>query len=121
MGREADLQKIAERILDDESLRRGLTDDAFQPLLDWAMGRLNRGDRSVPNLDAFGAQLRSVLQAASAAASSRDLRPLQSLVKTPVFSRRESAQINSALSHLTLTDNPDSNGSKIANALAVKR
>lgn len=35
-------ERAAGRILDDESLRGGLTDDEFQPLLDWALAAADR-------------------------------------------------------------------------------
>jgi hypothetical protein len=38
----ASLEGVAERLLGDERLRGSLTDDQFQPLLDWALAALER-------------------------------------------------------------------------------
>lgn len=39
---EARAQRAAERLVDDERLRRNLTDQQFGPLLDWALGLVER-------------------------------------------------------------------------------
>jgi hypothetical protein len=39
--RDALEQRFAERLLEDEALRSALTDDEFQPLLDWALARVH--------------------------------------------------------------------------------
>lgn len=39
-------QRAAERLVDDERLRRNLTDQQFGPLLDWALGLVDRVARA---------------------------------------------------------------------------
>lgn len=39
---ESRAQRAAERLVDDERLRRNLTDQQFSPLLDWALGLVER-------------------------------------------------------------------------------
>jgi hypothetical protein len=41
-GLESRRKRAAGRLLDDESLRGGLTDDEFKPLLDWALDVMDR-------------------------------------------------------------------------------
>ena len=45
--REALVQRCADQILGDEALRSDLTDDEFQPLLDWALERLDERAASI--------------------------------------------------------------------------
>src|SRR5215208_2693241 len=40
---EARARRAAERLVDDERLRRNLTDEQFGPLLEWALGLVDRG------------------------------------------------------------------------------
>ncbi len=44
-------ERAASRILEDERLRGDLTDDEFQPLLDWALGTIDRVAESTAGTD----------------------------------------------------------------------
>lgn len=71
-------ERFAARLLDDETLRRDLTDDEFQPLLDWALGRLHERAATLPDpaLEEVTAGLRAALRAANDALGQRyDLAP----------------------------------------------
>ncbi len=71
-------ERFAARLLDDETLRRDLTDDEFQPLLDWALGRLRERAATLPDpaLEEVTADLRTALRAANDALGQRyDLAP----------------------------------------------
>jgi hypothetical protein len=60
-------QRAAERLLEDERLRGDLTDEEFQPLLDWALTAIDRlvVDATEQDVDAATAQIRTVIQAIS--------------------------------------------------------
>jgi hypothetical protein len=60
-------QRAAERLLDDERLRGDLTDEEFQPLLDWALTAIDRVvvAESDQDVDAAMDQIRTVIQAIS--------------------------------------------------------
>lgn len=66
-------ERAAVRILDDEGLRGDLTDDEFQPLLDWAMAQTDRAAAATASqddqvagasIDAAVSAIREVLRAA---------------------------------------------------------
>jgi hypothetical protein len=84
-ARDALEQRCAERLLEDEALRADLTDEEFQPLMDWALERLHQcaaalADPAAPEAEATMASvldgLRAVLRAANDALGWRtDLTP----------------------------------------------
>jgi hypothetical protein len=74
-------ERLASRILDDERLRSDLTDDAFQPLLDWALAMTDRIAASTAGLDDAAAEpvldakmtaLRSAIESAVAAVTAHE-------------------------------------------------
>jgi hypothetical protein len=79
-ARDALEQRCAERLLEDEALRADLTDDEFQPLMDWALERLHRCVAALDDPAAPGAEttlasvldsLRAVLRAVNDALGRR--------------------------------------------------
>jgi hypothetical protein len=74
-------ERLASRILDDERLRGDLTDDAFQPLLNWALSITDRIAASTADLDDAAAEpvldtkmgaLRAALELAVAAVAAHE-------------------------------------------------
>lgn len=81
---EALTERAAERLLDDERLRGSLTDDEFQPLLDWALRTIDRvaadaADRpmaaATERVDAVLARLRETFAAVNDAAERSESGP----------------------------------------------
>jgi hypothetical protein len=69
-------ERLSERLLEDESLRSGLTDDEYQPLLDWALERIGLVARHSAMLSPFAA----VTSLSRAADQARELLRLIDLV-----------------------------------------
>jgi hypothetical protein len=76
-------ERLASRLLDDERLRGDLTDDDYQPLLDWALGLSDKIAASTadlddaaaePIMDAKMAALKQALQRTVKALSAQDAR-----------------------------------------------
>jgi hypothetical protein len=114
------IERLEEQILEDESLRRGLSDIGSQPLLDWALSRLRRRTPSRTRIDAFGRQLRTVLASAALTSSTGDPTHLRPHIGPPLFSKSEAATIRDRLTRLTLAADADQNAIQIAGALSER-
>jgi hypothetical protein len=73
------------------------------------------------NACAVSDQLRAVVRAAAAAATSRDTRPMRSLLRGPLFSNREARKVTAGLAKLVLSEDPDRNAALLARVLSEGR
>jgi hypothetical protein len=96
------LERYAERLLEDERARSNLTDEEFQPLLDWALDTLEQvtaepspgTEQSASRSEAATAAIREILatvndafedgQAGGAAGVAEQLRPLIDVIGPPI-------------------------------------
>ena len=133
-------ERAAERLLEDERLRGVLTDDEFQPLLDWALAASDgladgtvglSDDEAAGVMDAGLGQVRDVVQAAGGAVSAMleagtsgrnaELARLPGLVAPPLVPEERIAEARARLSSELepIVGNPDLTGVDLAAALAV--
>ena len=117
--------RIAERLLDDESLRGDLEDRAYQPLLDWALAAAEgcattAAAAADPSAcaEACAAQLRAVVRAAAQAAVAGRNDELATLARPPVFVDGEA--VKERLAALKLDAGPRENVLRLVGALSAK-
>ncbi len=126
----AEVKVLAERavgaLLDDETLRGDLSDDGFNPLLDWATNALTVAAQQVADaldaeaearMAAAGAAVKETLAAAVQAAQGHSRRDVLALAGTPLVARNALARGRVMLAGFRLGDDPDANARRLARAL----
>ena len=98
------LERAAERLLEDERLRGSLTDDEFQPLLDWALATVERAAAPTTGepdaaadqrVNAALAKIREALLTVNALAEERPVRLAEAITRV-VRSRDADAALRTA-------------------------
>ncbi len=119
-------RRIAEPLLEDEALRGDLADDAFQPLLDWAIAAARRcaaAAAGAPEPAAYAdvciRQLRLLLRSATRAAGDGRRDELVALVGPPVFTPAAASAALARLATIPLADRPVDNARQLAAALTL--
>jgi hypothetical protein len=119
-------ERIVEALLSDERLRGDLTDEAFKPLLDWAIataGRCARDALITPDPGAHAAAcqtvLRQLLVAASRMAAGGKRGELARLVGPPLFASATAEAVRSRLTVLSPTSDPEANARTIVSVLSA--
>lgn len=117
-------QGAVEQLSEDESLRGDLTDDGFDPLLQWATNAaiayattLTNSSNADQAMQDYAAKLKAVIQAAVADAQAGSISDVAELTD---FEATDKQQLQQQLAGLTLTsDVADDNATKIAEVLSA--
>lgn len=110
-------ERVAERIAEDEALRRPFTDAGFQPLFDWALSMLAAARARGLDPEICASHLRSLLQEVAIAAREQHVSGLLPLLRPPLFTPYTARLVTTALGRIEWSDNTDENGRRIAAAL----
>jgi hypothetical protein len=115
-------QQAAERLSEDEALRGNLTDDGFEPLLNWAVeaviayARTLESDTPEEAMDAYATRIKGVIQEVVASAEAGKLDDPDALLN---FELAQPKPLRKKLEHLKLKkDDPDANAIEITSILA---
>ena len=130
-GRVADPTALAQRafepISEDETLRGSLTDDGFNPLVEWASQALLSAAEDAAKLpdpdasdrmDSAGEAVKRVMAAVVQAAASRDRGDLLALLQAPLIARRLPTRARLAVAEMRLGDDADENAKALTAALS---
>jgi hypothetical protein len=125
-GHERLWERIVETLLTDERLRGDLTDEAYKPLLDWAVaaaGRCARDALATPDAGAHvaacQARLRQLLVASSRLAAGGHSDELARLIGPPLFTAATAEAVCKRLRALSPGADATANALSIATALST--